>query len=52
VAKGVADYLIGHYPGMPCLGESKESFVAASGVVHGLHAAIIAEYVTSCGPCS
>jgi hypothetical protein len=28
---------------MPCLGESKEPFVAASGVVHGLHAAIIGE---------
>jgi hypothetical protein len=28
---------------MPCLGESKEPFVAARGVVHGLHAAIIAE---------
>jgi hypothetical protein len=42
-AEGVAHDLVGHHPDMPRLGETKEAFVAAGGLVHALHAGIITQ---------
>jgi hypothetical protein len=41
VAKGVADHLVGHHPGMPRLGQAKQTLVTTDSLVHALHGAII-----------
>jgi hypothetical protein len=37
VAKRVADNLIGHHPGMPGVGQAKQTVSSARSVVHRLH---------------
>jgi hypothetical protein len=46
VAEGVADYLVGHHPGMPRLGDTQEAVAAAGGLVDALHDGII---TAACG---
>src|SRR5262249_27824280 len=38
VAERVADYLVGHHPGMPGLGQAVQASTGARRFVHGLHA--------------
>src|ERR1022692_3124739 len=38
VAERVADYLVGHHPGVPRRGQAEQALAAACGLVHALHA--------------
>src|SRR5262249_53564041 len=37
VAESVADNLVGHYPGVPRLGQAKQTGASASRLIHRLH---------------
>ncbi len=41
VAEGVADYLVGYHPGVPCLGQAEQALLAADGLVDASHRGII-----------
>ena len=38
VVERVADYLVGHHPGMPRPGQPEQALAAARGLIHALHA--------------
>ena len=51
VAEGMADELVGHHPGVPRLGQTQQSFVAAGCLVHAGHDAIMTEVREVLGGC-